>query len=110
MRRQIKVGVYQTKIPKRVLRTCFASRRNEEGLGINEETALLSPVAKGVRSRQDAKSVCIKRRHGAMSAGEVSEEELCLLPEGCRIGLRVHGEEENEEEESDLSLWRRCLR
>ena len=31
------------KIPKRVLRTCFASRRNERGLGINEETAPLSP-------------------------------------------------------------------
>ena len=30
------------KIPKRVLRACFASRRNERGLGINEETALLS--------------------------------------------------------------------
>ena len=43
MRRQVKVGVYQTKIPKRVLRTCFASRRNERGLGINEETAPLSP-------------------------------------------------------------------
>ena len=44
MRRQVKVGVYQTKIPKRVLlRTCVASRRNERGLGIDEETALLSP-------------------------------------------------------------------
>ena len=26
-----------------------------------------------------------------MSAGEVLEKELCLLPEGCRIGLRGHG-------------------
>ena len=44
MRRQVKVGVYQTKIPKRVLlRTCVAPRRNKRGLGINEETALLSP-------------------------------------------------------------------
>ena len=43
MRREVKVGVYQTKIPKRVLRTCFASRRNERELGIDEETALLSP-------------------------------------------------------------------
>ena len=43
-----------------------------------------------VRSRQDAKSVSIKRRHGAMSAGEVLEKELCL-PEGCRIALRGHG-------------------
>ena len=48
-------------------------------------------MAVEVRSRQDAKSVCIKRRHGAMSAGEVLEEELGLLPEGCRIGLRGHG-------------------
>ena len=44
-----------------------------------------------VRSRQDATSVCIKRRHEAMSAGEVLEEELYMLPEGCRIGLRDHG-------------------
>ena len=43
-----------------------------------------------VRSRQDAKSICIKRRHGAMSAGEVLEEELCLR-EGYRIALRGHG-------------------
>ena len=43
MRRQKKVGVYQTKIPKGVLRTCAASRRNGRGLGINEESALLSP-------------------------------------------------------------------
>ena len=43
MRRQVEVGVYQTKIPKRVLRTCVASRRNERGLGIHEETALPSP-------------------------------------------------------------------
>ena len=48
-----------------------------------------------VRSRQDAKSVCIKRRHGAISAGEVLEEELCLLPEGCRI---------------DWSAWSRAKR
>ena len=38
-----KVGVYQTKRPKRELRTCFTSRRNERGRGINEETAMLSP-------------------------------------------------------------------
>ena len=45
MRRQVKVGVYQTKIPKIVLklRTCVPSRRNERGLGIDEETALLPP-------------------------------------------------------------------
>ena len=48
-------------------------------------------MALEVQSRQDAKSVCIKRRHGVMSAGKVLEEWLCLLPEGCRIGLRGHG-------------------
>ena len=93
MRRQVKVGVYQTKIPKRVLRTCFASRRNERGLGINEEkfdcTAV--PVVMEVRSRQDAKSVCIKGRHGAMSAGEVLEENNYYLKAGALIALRGHG-------------------
>ena len=44
-----------------------------------------------VRSRQDAKSVCIKRRHGAMSAGEVLEEELCYRKAVALIGLRGHG-------------------
>ena len=41
MRRQVNVGVFQTKTPKRVLITCLASRRNERGLGINKEPALL---------------------------------------------------------------------
>ena len=45
-----------------------------------------------VRSRQDAKSVCTKRQHGAMSGGEVFEEELCILPEGCGIALRGRGQ------------------
>ena len=27
-----------------------------------------------------------------MPDGEVLEEELCLLPEGCRIALRGHGQ------------------
>ena len=53
-----------------------------------------------VRKRQDAKSVCIKRRHGAISAGEVLEEELCL--KAVALLCVVTGEEENEEEESDL--------
>ena len=39
----------------------------------------------GVQSRQDTKSACIKRRHGAMPAGEGLEGELCILTEGCRI-------------------------
>ena len=64
-----------------------------------------------IRSRQDAKSVCIKRRHGAMSAGEGVEED-CFVYYLKAVALLcvVTGEEENEEEESDLSLRRRCLR
>ena len=48
-----------------------------------------------VRSRQDAKSVCIKRRHGAMSAGEVLEEEsfVCYVKAVALIGLRDRGRE-----------------
>ena len=90
MHRQVKVGAYQTKIPKRVLRACFASRQNERGLDINEETDV--PVAQEVRSRQDAKSVCIKRQHGAMSAGEVLEELCFHLKAVALIGLRGHGQ------------------
>ena len=65
-----------------------------------------------VRSRQaDAKSVCIKRRHGAMSAGEVLEDcSVCYVKAVALIGLRGCGRGENEEEEGDLSLRRRCLR
>ena len=46
-----------------------------------------------VRRRQDAKSVCIKRRHGAMSAGEVLEEEsfVCYVKAVALIGLRGRG-------------------
>ena len=46
-----------------------------------------------VRSRQDAKSVRIKRRHGAMAAGEVLEEVsfVCFLKVVALIGLRSHG-------------------
>ena len=53
-------------------------------------------MPKEVRSRQDAKSVCIKRRHGAMSAGEVLEKEsfICYLEAGALIGLRGHGQGE----------------
>ena len=42
------------------------------------------------QSKPDAKSVCIKRRHGAMSVGEVLKEELCLS-ECCRIAPSGHG-------------------
>ena len=46
-----------------------------------------------VRSRQDAKSVCIKRRHGDMSAGEVLEKDffVCYLKAVALIGLRGRG-------------------
>ena len=46
-----------------------------------------------VRIRQNAKSVCIKRRHGAMSAGEVSKEDsfVCSTKPVALIGLRGHG-------------------
>ena len=45
-----------------------------------------------VRSRQNAKSVCIKHRHEAMSAGEVLEEDIVYyLKAVALIGLRGHG-------------------
>ena len=46
-----------------------------------------------VRSRQDAKSVCIKRRHEDMSAGEVLEENcfVCYVKAVALIGLRGCG-------------------
>ena len=53
-----------------------------------------------VLNRQDAKSVCIKRRNGAMSAGDVLEKELRL--NAVALLCVVTGEEENEQEENDL--------
>ena len=44
-----------------------------------------------VRSRQDAKSVCIKRGHGAMSAGEVWKKSFACYLKAVVIGLRGHG-------------------
>ena len=46
-----------------------------------------------VRRRQDAESVCIKRRHGAMSAGEVLGEDsfVCYVKAVALIGLRGRG-------------------
>ena len=46
-----------------------------------------------VRSRQDAKSVCIKRRHEDMSAGGVLGEEIfvCYVKAVALIGLRGRG-------------------
>ena len=49
---------------------------------------------------QDAKSVCIKRRHEATLAGELLEEELCL--KAVALICVVADEEENENEESGL--------
>ena len=45
------------------------------------------------RSRQDAKSVCIKRRHEDMSAGEVLEEDsfVCYVKAVALVGLRGRG-------------------
>ena len=46
-----------------------------------------------VRSRQDAKSFCIKRRHEDMSAGEVLEEDcfVCYVKAVALSGLRGRG-------------------
>ena len=46
-----------------------------------------------VRSRQDAKSACIKRRHEDMSAGEVLEKDcfVCYVKAVALIGLRGRG-------------------
>ena len=51
------------------------------------------PRGNGGRSGQDAKSVCIKRRHGAMSTGEVWEKEsfVCYVMAVALIGLRCRG-------------------
>ena len=47
------------------------------------------------RSRQDAESVCIKRRHGAMSAGEKKSFVYYCL-KAVTLLCVVTGEEENE--------------
>ena len=46
-----------------------------------------------IRSRQDAKSVCIKRRHEDMSAGEVLKEDcfVCYVKAVALIRLRGRG-------------------
>ena len=46
-----------------------------------------------VRNRQDTKSVRIKRRHGAISAGEVLEEDcfVCYVKAVALIGMRGCG-------------------
>ena len=106
MRRQVKVGVYQTKIPEKVLRTCLASSRNKTGVGINEKTALLSQwqwrfEVDRMQSRF-ASSVdmgpCQPARRRALFFYLKAAALLCV----------VTGVEENEEVESDVSLLRRC--
>ena len=47
-----------------------------------------------VRSRQDAKSVCIKRQHGAMSAGE--RKSFVYYTKAVALLCVVTGEQENE--------------
>ena len=46
-----------------------------------------------VQSLQDAKPVCIKRRHGALSPGEVLEQDcfVCYVKAVALIGLRGRG-------------------
>ena len=46
-----------------------------------------------VRSRQDAKWVCVKRRHEDVSAGEVWEEDyfVCYVKAVALIVLRARG-------------------
>ena len=65
-----------------------------------------------VRSRQDAKSVCIKRRHEDMSAGEVLVEDcfVCYVKAVALIGLRGRGRGGKRRRGGDPSLRRRCLR
>ena len=105
--RQVKVSVCETKIPKRVFRTYFVSRQNERGLVINEEAALLSPwqwrfEVDRMRSRF-ASNVDI----GPYQPARFLKSFVYYLQAVALIGL-VTGEEENEGEESDLSL-RRCF-
>ena len=61
-----------------------------------------------VQRRQDAKSVCIKRRHGAMSADEKKSFAYYLV--AVALLCMVTGEEENKQEGSELSLRWRCVR
>ena len=85
---------------------------NERGLGINEETALLSPwqwrfeVDRRMQSRL-ASSVDMG---SCQSARFWKKSFVYYLKAVALIGLRGHGRGENEEEESYRSLRRRCLR
>ena len=86
--------IYQTKISKRVLRTCVACRRNERGLGISEETALLSPWRwKFEVDRMQSRFASNVDMKPCQPAG--FWKKRALLPEGCRI---------------DWSAWSRALR
>ena len=86
MRRHVKVSVCQTIVPKIVVRTCFASRRREIGLSINEETSLLSPGQWNFEvDRTESRVASNIDMDGAKSAGEVLEEEHCIFREVCPI-------------------------
>ena len=113
MRRQVKVGVYQTKIPKRVfLTTCVASRRNKRGLGINEETALLSPWQWRfeVDRMQSRFASNVDMRTCQPARFWVKRALFVTWSLSHSFVYVVAGEEGNEEDKSDLSLLRSCLR
>ena len=84
MRLQVKVGVYHTKIPKRVLRTCVASRRNERGLGIHEETTLLSPWQWRFEVDRMQNRFASNVDMGPCQPARFWKK-IALLREGCRI-------------------------
>ena len=93
MRRQEKVGVYQTKIPERVLKTCFASRRNERRLGINEEFALLSPSQWRFEVDRMQSRFASSVDYGPCQPAKFWKKSFVyyLLKSVALIGLRGHG-------------------
>ena len=92
------------------MRTCFASRRNERGLGINEETALLSQWQWRLEvDRVQSRFASNVDMTPCQPARFWKKSFVFYLNAVALVGV-VTGEEENEEEDSDLSLRRRCLR
>ena len=94
MRRQVKVGVYQIKIPKSVLRTYFASSRDERGLGINEKTALLSPWQRSFEvDRMQSRFASNVDMGPCQPARFWKKSFVYFLKAVALIGLRGHGRE-----------------
>ena len=111
MRRQVKVGAYQAKISKGVLRTCLAPRRNERGLGINEETVLLSPWQWGFKvDRMQSRFASSVDMGPCQPARFRKKCYIYYLKVVAVMVCVVTGEVENEEEESYFSLRRRFQR